>query len=89
MKGNKKTNIIQTTMLLIYCTPKRSCTNKEYVEKGLTIYYIDLYWIKHFELQAKYPFNQMRLQRSQKNLCRAFVTQKVNDIIEQTPKIDS
>lgn len=41
MKGNKMTNIMQAIIPLIYHAPKKSCTNIERVEKGLTTYYID------------------------------------------------
>lgn len=64
MKGNKKIKVMQTSALLIHRAPKRSCKNKKYVKKDLTIHYTDQYLIKNPELQAKYALCQIRPQGS-------------------------
>lgn len=43
IERNKKAKVIQTTISLIYQAPKRSCTNKKYIKRGLMTYYTDLY----------------------------------------------
>ncbi len=41
MEGNEKAKVMQTSTPSIHHAPKGSCTNKEYVKKGLTTHYTD------------------------------------------------
>ena len=72
-------------------TTKDTCTNKEYIEKELTTYYIDCCWIKHTKLRAKYALNRMRPRGSQRNLqgVSSSTAQKVVPKTKQSIKRDS
>lgn len=74
---------MQTSTLSIYQALKSFCTNLKYVEKGVTTHYTNYCCIKYPKLQAKYSLDQMRSQKSQKNLQRS----TTQDIISKTEPI--
>ncbi len=38
----------------IYWAPKKACTTKKYIEREVTTYYINQYWVIYLELYVKY-----------------------------------
>ncbi len=89
MEGNEKAKVMQTSTLSIHHALKRSYTNPECVEKGLTTHYTDRCWIKNPELRAKYAFGRMRPRGSQKNLRGGSTTQNTVAKTEPTPERNS
>lgn len=66
IEKNKKTKVMQTTMLSIYNVLRGSYTDKKCIKKDLTTYHTYQYWIKYPELQAKYVLGQNTLSKMPK-----------------------
>lgn len=91
-KGNDKDNAdVKVLAANIHRAPKRTCTTKECVERGVTTHYTNRCWVLHPELHAKYSLRQMQPKGLNRNLKKintpAELVEKREEIL--TSEIDS
>lgn len=68
--------------------PRRSYTNKEYIDQRSTTHFSDKCWVKHLELCSKYTHKLMRTWRSNQNPRKASEPESQDALANQDTSVN-